>query len=256
MTPQEICSLSQASLDKARSLKRDFDLTFEKLVISGEGSDLRAVEDLKRQVDELLHKSPIAWGAERISDKTRIYIGKLEPGIFQALPPSVEGIYTAFPEGEMQLVDIQVGGRDLKGLTELLAAHQVRVFPTVEKAMKDKQFSPLKHLEAMKFIRLTVADLGLADAVGNEELFDRAQELGLELCPSAVSVDYCVQGQDRLDDTTTYIAMESILNRDGDEYIFEVGGGPSGLYLSDVWSGPDRKWASDRYFLFRVPGQR
>ncbi len=50
----------------------------------------------------------IAHDLKEIKPDTKAYVGKLEPGLFEVLPASVEHIYTKFPEGKIPRVRAEI----------------------------------------------------------------------------------------------------------------------------------------------------
>ena len=62
----------------------------------------------------------IAYFADQITENTKVYVGKLTPGIFNLLHEGVEHIYTSFPEGKIRRLSIEIGGQDETELLDLL----------------------------------------------------------------------------------------------------------------------------------------
>ena len=65
--------------------------------------------------------SQIAHSVGEVNESTKAYVGKLEPGIFQKLPETLEHIYTSFPEGKIQKYSIEIGGKTKDQLKKRIA---------------------------------------------------------------------------------------------------------------------------------------
>ncbi len=256
MTPAEICSLSQATLEKVQVLKQQFDLIFENLLLSGSKADLDIAEGLRSQIERELQHLPIAWSLERVSDTTRIYIGKLEPGIFDQLPDSIESIYTSFPEGEIYFEDLEIGGKNTQELGELVKSHgldaELAAMDLIDR-LSDSDSAPLKNSKNLKLVNLRVIDLGFQLEATMDDILERAQELGLELCPPEVCVHYLLQSKGRPEYFNKYVGMNSMQRRESDPMIYALCRHKHGLALDKIalWKG--RMMNSRSKFLFSLP---
>ncbi len=254
MTPAEICSLSQATLEKVQVLKQQFDLIFENLLLSGSKADLDIAEGLRSQIERELQHLPIAWSLERVSDTTRIYIGKLEPGIFDQLPDSLESIYTSFPEGEIYFEDLEIGGKNAQELKELMAARELDGNVTAMTLLESYDFATLKTPKTLKLACFAVTDLGFRDETDVNEIFDRAQELGLELCPAEVCIYYLLQRQDQLKHPYIHVGMKPKDQSRNTKNIYSLAQplfNQLSLTYTALW--PGKKMSSDARFLFCFP---
>ncbi len=252
MTPAEICALSQASLDNIRALKQAFDIAFEVLTVSGSKEDLRKVAALQEQIEYSLRALPVAYSAEQIGNKTRVYIGKLVPGMFHKFPKSIEHVYTHYPERELQLESIRIGGQTSAELQELMQKNHVKLSESTKDDLDSSDFLTSKQPEAVDVIKLTAGDLGLRDRSTTEEIYARILELGLELCPPEVGPHYRLAHLDQAMDDWVNIGMKPFANQGGCPYVFYVGRDSDGLWLDYDWVVPGNTWGPDNHFLFRV----
>ena len=99
-------------------------------------------------------------------------------------------------------------------------------------------------------VRLTVRDLGFERGATTEEIYKRAKELGLELCPAEVGPNYRLKYQDQPLNEWIYIGMKQIAGRVGGPDVFRLGRGEDGLWLSVGWAGPDGGWDPAGGFVF------
>ena len=102
-------------------------------------------------------------------------------------------------------------------------------------------------------VKVTVAELGFKGAQ-RDQIYARAKELGLELCPAEVGPQLRLQYQDQPNGEWITVAMEEPIHAsDGNLWLFFVGRGDSGLWLSSYCSDPDGFWVADEPWVFCRP---
>ena len=82
----------------------------------------------------------IATAKKDINGNTKAFMGKLEPGIFQALPENMENIYTSFPEGKIHRENITIGGKTSEELIEELQKQKINISLYAQDMLKSKDF--------------------------------------------------------------------------------------------------------------------
>jgi len=102
-------------------------------------------------------------------------------------------------------------------------------------------------------IKVTVAELGFKEGVRRDQIYERAKEFGLELCPAEVGPQLRLRYKDQPNGEWILVAMEPIFASDGNPRLFPVGRNDSGLWLSGLWSPPARFWPADRRWVFCRP---
>ncbi len=193
--------------------------------------------------------SQIAWSKEGIHQYTKAYIGPLFPKVFE-LP--LEHLYTSFPEGRIRWAAIELGGATLQELQDQLKQAKINVGAYAEDMLKSKDFTTLKKPESAKFVRLTVKDLGFPQGATTDQIYQRAEELGLELCPPEVGPRYRLAYTDQPMNEWLLIGMKQIVVRDGNPDVFKLVRGVDGLWLNGSWAKPDFRWNADDEFVFRA----
>ena len=232
-------------------------------------------EDLFTMFDYL--PGQIAHSLEEMTPETQMYIGKLEKDFFQRLPETCEFIYTSFPEQRIRRQDIKIGGKDEYEIEDLLERHGHRFnFNDVKWVMEHDDFKrslreidpnepdytkwKLKSPEEITLIRLRVADLGFPHGVTVDQIYARAEELGLELCPPEVGPRLCIQHQNQpvfenLYVENLYVGMKPISDSGGQGDIFVLGTNTSlnGVpELSNGWAAPKIMFYTNREMVFRL----
>lgn len=221
------------------------------------------VEELRSQRDPIAD-APIVFECEpiqiarkpgEITEHTKAYVGKLEPGIFDKIRQfKIEYVYTSFPERRIRFDSVTIGGKTKERLEEEMKRENIKISPNAEKMLRNKDFKTSPNTQDINLVRLQVDDLGLNDYYSRmTKLFERVRELGLELCPAEAGPNYRLQYKDQLMDEWFYIGMKPITGGVyGASAVFLLGQDAYGLWLRDDWAGPAIKWYHDVQFIFSL----
>lgn len=198
-------------------------------------------------------KEQIAHMPDKIDGDTKAYVGPLAAGIFDKLRlHKIEHIYTSFPEGKIRHQEIEIGGKTSEQLQVELREAGINVTSYTEDLMRSPDFTTLPSPQMLGSVRLRVADLGLRKYPTTDEIYQKAQELGLELCPAEVG-PYL-----RLKDTKQplggwyFIGMKQVAGRSGDSSVFGLGCDEDGLWLSGSWVKHGGGWSPWDGFVFAL----
>ena len=201
----------------------------------------------------------IAWKKEEINEKTKAYVGSLFKGIFQM---NIENIYTIFPEGRIEKGSLEIGGlteeeleREIKNKKDS-QGRNYQIYSYSESMMRNRDFTVSKNPEQIELIRLKVKDLGFAQNPTTDELYAKAKELGLELCPAETGPHLRLKYEEvfkREQPMNEYlrVAMKQITDSDGDPEVFRVYRSDDGFWLGLNWASPTYKWDLGGEFVFR-----
>ena len=201
---------------------------------------------LECEADEIAHSQ------EEINEKTKAYIGQLFPRIFQRLS-HLENIYTSFPEGNIRREKVEIGGKSSDILESELESRGINISDYAKDMLRSKDFKTLENPESMNLVKLKVGDLGFDSYSTTNELYARAEEIGLELCPAEVGPYLRLQDTDQPRDDWYNIAMKQIADRSGNPAVFSLNSLDGGLWLRSSWARPVTLWHSDFEFVFRIP---
>ena len=102
-------------------------------------------------------------------------------------------------------------------------------------------------------VKVTVAELGFKKGARRDQIYERAKELGLELCPPEVGPQLRLQYHDQPNGEWLFIGMEPIADSVGDLNVFYVKRNDSELWLNSDWSNPGNVWNPDDQWVFRLP---
>jgi hypothetical protein len=188
----------------------------------------------------------IAHNESEITDNTKAYVGELYPGIFQT---NIEHIYRTFPEGKVQRYDIEIGGKTAGEYTTALMEKHIQISNYATQLLESPDFVTLPSGERAALVRLTVGDLGFTSGATTDEIYQKAQEWGLELCPPEVgpALRLAYSGSDWV-----RIAMKQISDRDGGPGVFYLSRSDGGPWLNTSHARPDSRWDSYNSFVFRT----
>ena len=124
----------------------------------------------------------------------------------------------------------------------------IYVYDGAKALMNSSDFVTSKNAENADLIKLTVKDLGFSNGATTDEIYQKAQDFGLELCPAEVGPQLRLQSKIK---EWTLIAMEQIL-RDGDPSVFRLDSDGGRLKLDYYDARPDERWYDSRRFVFRL----
>jgi hypothetical protein len=178
----------------------------------------------------------------QINENTKAYVGQLEPGIFQKLPENLEHVYTSFPEKKIRRENIEIGGKSAEQLISEMEVAGINISDYAKSMLNNREFVPGKNPEEATLIRLTVADLGFKSSATTDQIYERAQNLGLELCPADTGPNYRLKYRNQPLNEWIYMGMKQITDSDGRPNVFRLARHDDGLWLRGHWARPDNEW--------------
>jgi hypothetical protein len=208
-------------------------------------------------------KEQIATTQEQISATTKAYIGPLTPNIFTTLQAhNIQYIYTQFPERPITFGSVEIGQYTAEELPAVLTERGYSISDYAQQMLqnKDQFITPVntQHkalagtTETVHTVVLQVQALGFTSQPTTTELFAKAKELGLGLCPPETGPYLRLQDKDQSMDTGYCIAMEPVANANGRSCVFECSCRSYGRLLSYDRAWPSHKWFLDYRIVFRV----
>ncbi len=229
-------------------------LTTHEKYVSAPFGEIRKLRDKKLDASILFDCSPdqIAISKDEINDRTKIYIGQLFSGLFTQFA-FLEHIYTSFPESEIYRDNVKIGSKDVKQLEINLIKSGVKISENAKSIMQHPEFSPQKKAEEAGLIRLTVEDLGFSKGSTIAEIYKKAEELGLELCPAEVGPQYRLSYATQPMNEYLYVAMKTISDPDGNPNAFYLYRDVDGLQLKCSRAKPNDQRGPRIQFVFRLP---
>lgn len=102
----------------------------------------------------------------------------------------------------------------------------------------------------VNLVVVSVAELGFKQAARRDQIYDRAKEFGLQLCPPEVGPQLRLQYRDQPLNEWLFIGMEPIADSDGFLRAFDVLHDGDGLWLHCCCGLPDDLWYSGSRWVF------
>ena len=214
--------------------------------------ELRALRDPKEDVPIVFGCKPeeIAWKQEDINKNTKAYIGPLFKDIFKTLE-HLDHIYTSFPEGKITRQTIEIGGQTEKQLEKDIDEAGMKINEYALHMMRSQDFTTKKQAEKINLVRLKVRDLFNDDrAHTTDEVYKKAEELGLELCPAEVGPHLRLNYRDQPIGEWFSIAMKQIAGPDGSPDVFSLEHDDDRVWLYGHWALPTLEWGPGYRFVF------
>jgi hypothetical protein len=209
----------------------------------------------------LFNQDQIARTSDKINQKTKIYIGSLQPGIFDTFKKqSIDYIYTSFPFGRIKQFNIEVGVNGRYQLEDELKKYKISVSDVAKGMIEEGQYTFYEEKDNIELVQLTVKDLGFSGGATTGQIYKKVQELGLKLCLAEAGPVLRLKYKDQPIDEDIHIAREPV-NRSGrlhlDGFLLNRLGVDSGIYqglwLRDYWQNPDSKFDPDDKLVFCKP---
>lgn len=112
------------------------------------------------------------------------------------------------------------------------------------------EFTAISQETELGLVVVSVAELGFKKGATREQIYNRAKERGLELCPAEVGPQLRLQYVDQPLNDRLVIGMEPIRHSDGFLYVFNVARHDAALWLHSDYDYPDYVWDSGTRFVF------
>ena len=102
----------------------------------------------------------------------------------------------------------------------------------------------------LDLVVVSVSELGFKKGATREQIYARAKERGLDLCPAEVGPQLRLQYTDQPNGEWLVIAMEPIRDSDGSLGLFGVEHAGHGLWLSGYYDDSDNVWGAYDQWVF------
>jgi len=195
-------------------------------------------------------QNQIAKNTNEINENTKAYIGPWNVDIFQTIRryPNINHLYESFPDKKIFKMTLETdpGINSPQKAEEIIKQRNVYLSDWGSDILQKTKFSSKS--EQYDLVRFTVKDLGFPNGATTDEIYKKAQDLGLELCPAEVGPHLRLQYSGK---EWMLIAMEQITDRDGDPGVFYLYQYGDQLALDGYYALPAYRWSDDSKFVFR-----
>jgi hypothetical protein len=260
MVDMKMLAAIENKIDNKQALTRD-DLVFLYEIdfkIEGFGNKRNSsIEEIRNQRNSKKDASiifnceyeEVADGMEDINEGTKAYIGSWNIDVFQKIKnfPKIIHLYEIFPTKKIFMRYLETDSRiDSPEKAEKALRDKGIIITHWGKDLLSKtQFSQEK--EKYLLVCFTVEQMGFPSGATTSEIYQRAQELKLELCPAQVGPHLRLQ-EESLE--WMVIAMEQAVDLRYNLRIFRVDGGIEILGLGSSRAEPFTLWRAGDKFVF------
>jgi hypothetical protein len=133
-----------------------------------------------------------------------------------------------------------------------MEAAGINISDYAKSMLNNREFVPGKNPEEATLIRLTVADLGFKNSTTTDQIYERAQILGLELCPADTGPNYRLKYRNQPLNEWIYMGMKQITDSLGYPRVFALARRDDGLRLDIYRAKPVYGWSPSFEFVFRL----
>lgn len=138
--------------------------------------------------------------------------------------------------------------RSVEDLSKALGNAGYRVSDWANDILGKITVSPTE--KELELVVITVGDLGFKNGAKREDIYRRAQELGLDLCPAEVGPQLRLQYKDQPMGEWLLIAMEPIADSDGGLHVFNVERHGDEIWLHASCGYPGCFWYAGGRWVF------
>lgn len=143
---------------------------------------------------------------------------------------------------------IESGGRSKDDLKKELEERGRKVGDYAAYLANSEDFKTSEARKSVDLVRPTVEELGLEDGATTEEIYARADELGMDLCEAEDAPHLRAQydGKEGM-----VVAMKQIADPGGSPAVFGLVCVGDDLWLGTTYARPLSRWSADDRFVFR-----
>lgn len=208
---------------------------------------------------------------QKIDQTTHELVKKLHPTYSEYLQKLMVDLTNTFAAREELFSRLRSperitsGGKTVKQLKAELNQASININSyAAQDLLQSKEFSISKEPEQIDLVRLKLKDLfpNTSEFPTTDEIYHKAQELGLELCPAEAGPAYCLalahqmSGELKKEQPMNEhinVAMKQISDPDGRPSILILGIDERGVRLDIRRAKPTSSWNFDHEFVFRLP---
>lgn len=161
--------------------------------------------------------------------------------------------HALYPDCPTIIRTVEVGGLTKAQLREQFRQHGISLNAQGERLMTEVPFTRSESPCRLETVELTVRQLGFPEGATSAEIFARAGELGLELCPLEVGPYLRLQYLDQPQGFWITIASQKPAEPADVPSGFYLRRLEDGLWLRGYTASPDHLWDADDHFIFCKP---
>jgi len=187
-----------------------------------EGRILLKESEIAEMIENKSEK--VANNIEQVNEQTEVYIGEWNVDVYKAIKeyPNVTNLYESFPNKEifMQVLETDPSIDSYDAVKQAFEDKDMRISDHAGTILEKTDFSGEN--QNYKLVGFTVEQLGLMNGATTTEIYERAKELGLDLCSAEVGPQLRLQDASK---TVIRVAMKQFVGykpshprHDGNEF--------------------------------------
>jgi hypothetical protein len=214
--------------------------------------EIRKTRNLKKDASIVFECSneEIACSINELNENTKVYIGEWNIEIFQKIKryPNIRNLFESFPDKKIfiQTLETDPAVNSPESAEKALREKNIYLSDLGKVFLYKTEFN--KESQAYNLARFSVEQLGFSKGATTEEIYKKAEESGLELCPAETGPHLRLQYSGK---EWMLIAMKQIPDRHDDLYVFNLHWDGDELKLYGYNAEPENRWDPGREFVFR-----
>jgi len=214
--------------------------------------EIRKGRNLKEDIPILFDctSEEIALKKEDITEHTKAYIGEWTPEAMSLLPENTQHIYEEFPNKKVlyRAIETDPSIKTAPDAVRVLEGKGNKVSDYAKQMLERVSFS--QEQKSYDLVSFSVKALGFPNGATRAEIYQKAQELGMELCPAEVGPQLRLQYADQPNDDYLVMGMEPVADADGYPDLFHVHRRGSDPWLDFSNGRAGNHWVDDYRFVF------
>ena len=157
------------------------------------------------------------------------------------------------PDSKLELwktIKLGTGFKGADDFSKVLKDKEMKIGGWATNILGKPEFTVADEQSEVDLVKVAVAELGFKNGAKTQQIYDRAKQLGLELCSSEVGPQLRLQYEDQPNGERILIAMKPISGSDGYLSVFSVERYDSELLLSVYYGFPDYFWPPGYQWVF------
>ena len=191
----------------------------------------------------------VATNETEITENTKAYLGPWNPTIYNKVKnfPNTQHLYESFPDKKIFTYKLETNPQidSPEKAEEELKARGIYITDWGHDILQKTEWSG--EGKTYNLVQFTVGQLGFPQGATTDQIYAKAKELGLDLCPAEVGphLRLSYPGGD-----WKIIAMEQVTDRYGYPYVFFLYRDGDELVLDGYYAEPSDMWGDDGHFVF------
>ncbi len=194
-----------------------------------------------------------AYSKEGLNKNTKVYIGEWTPEVLKLIPESCTHIYEyqGFPDKKVFLRTLETDPsiQSPEEAEKALLNKGYQISDYARDILQKVEFS--QESKSYELVSFSVSQLGFPNGATLQEVYKKAEELGLELCPAEVGPQLRLQYKDQPEGEWLRIAMNPIADSGGFPDLFDVRRAGDVLWLRRGDGRLDDGWRGRRFVFLR-----